>query len=193
VDVRSLGTEASIVPEGDVETDSDDNSHPEINSMLVSASGTRKDVVTDARVKQDTAAEPEPGRILGWSNEHSRNKDRFKVPPPAHCGLELAADLEGGPDSFAEPEHQGRTDGPIAASTTAAYSLGEPCRAQTDFEIGSLASTEALAGQSASRYDRQEKEELEPRHKFNPLVRGSKGGVSAPGFREGSRNLSSSH
>src|SRR5687768_18384254 len=59
VNVRSLGAQASITSEGDIETDSDDNSHPEINSMLVAASGTREDVVPHTRVKQEAAAEPE--------------------------------------------------------------------------------------------------------------------------------------
>jgi hypothetical protein len=169
VDVRSLGAQASTASEGDIETDSDDNSHPGISSMLVPASGTRKDVVPHARVKQEAAAEPEPGCVLGRSNERSRNKDRFKVPAPAHCSLELAAELEGGPDSFTEPEQQGGTDTPMAASTTAADSVGEPRRAQTDFEIGSPASTQALARQPMDRYQCQQKEQ--PTHHLRVLSR----------------------
>jgi len=141
VKVRCLGAQASTASEGDIETDSDDNSHPEIDPMLISASGTGSDVVPNAGVKQEATAEPEPGCILGRSNEGSRKKDRFEVPAAAHGGLELAADLEGGPDPLAKPEQQGGPYTSIAAGTTGTDSLAEPRRAHTDFKVGPLAST----------------------------------------------------
>lgn len=148
-----------MVPEGDIETGSDDNSDPEINSMLVPASGTSGDVVPDARVKQDTAAEPEPWCILRGGNERSRDQDRFKMPPPAHCSLELAAKLESGRDPLTDPEQQGGSYAPIAPGTPAADALGEPRRAETDFEIGSLPSTQALSVEAGNRYQRHQKEQ----------------------------------
>src|SRR5687768_16232541 len=159
VNVRSLGAQASITSEGDIETDSDENSHPEINSMLVAASGTREDVVPPTRVKQEAAAEPEPGCILGGGNERSRNKDRFKVPSPAHSILDLARELQGGIDPLAQTQQQRRTQGSIAAGATAPDSLGEPRPARTDFKVGPLSSTEALAVQAVERYQHQQKEQ----------------------------------
>ena len=159
VNVRSLGTQASIAAEGDIETDSDDNSDPEINSVLLPASGAGSDVIPNARVKQDAAAEPEPGCILRKSNEGSSEKHSFKVPAAAQGGLKFTAELECGRDPLTDPERQGGTDSPIAASTTAAYSLGEPRRAQTDLNVGPLACTQALAEQAVERYQHQQKEQ----------------------------------
>ena len=138
--------------------------------MLIPASGTGSDVVPRARVKQEAAAEPEPGCVLGGSNERPGKKDCFEVPAAAQGGLELGAELEGGPDSFAEPEQQSGTDAPIAPGATAADSLGESRCAQTDLNVGPLASTQALAGQSLRRYDRKEKKATEPRHKFTSTI-----------------------
>ena len=133
--------------------------------MLLPAPGTRKDVVPHARVKQDATAEPEPWCVFGRSNERPSKKDCFEVPAAAQGGLELAAKLQGGADSFAEPEQQGGTDGPMAAGTTATDSLGEPRRTGTDFEIGSLASTQALGVEAVNRYQRQQKEQPTHHHR----------------------------